>query len=97
MSRLAAPAPAPQTPPTQRSADEDVVFPHPVAVPGANLRAAAVTRPRSDTRVVSAKQVHASRAIAPDRLAQSLVYSSGLALAIAAGGLILIGSRRRLW
>jgi hypothetical protein len=45
----------------------------------------------------ASRPTHAARMISADRLNRSLVYSSAVALAIAAGGLLMLGSRRRLW
>ncbi|HEY2792711.1 MAG TPA: hypothetical protein VGJ28_10155 [Micromonosporaceae bacterium] len=85
MSHPVAPAPVPQTPPSQRALNEDIAAPYVIVLPDTGLQVRPVAK-------------HAAvRTIAPDQLARSLIYSSALALLIAASGLILIGSRRRLW
>jgi hypothetical protein len=86
-----APIPMPQTPPSRRSMDEDVAYPHAIVLPDANLQV------RPEAKHAATSHTAAVRTIAPDQLARSLIYSSALALLIAASGLILIGSRRRLW
>jgi hypothetical protein len=96
VTMAAVPAPSPQSPPQQRTAEQDVAFvgpdgTSPIAAPAPRV---AGPPPRATAHAIQPKHVNA---ISADRLDHSLIYSSGLALAIAAGGLLLIGSRRRLW
>ena len=53
--------------------------------------------PTSSRSFGTRTKAHAVRPISPAQLTRSLIYSSALALAIAAFGLVMLGSRRRLW
>jgi hypothetical protein len=96
----AVPAPMPQAAPVQGSSDRDVALP---GLAGAEPRigpippGAAADAPVETTHTHANRPPRASTAIGPERLDQSLVYSSAVALAIAASGLAMLGTRRRLW
>jgi hypothetical protein len=89
------PAPAPLTPPTLRVADDQAA--KAVAWFGVPDGSNALT----PTMTSAAPHPQAARADTPLRprpdLSRSLVYSGALALVIAGSGLVMLGTRRRLW
>ncbi len=103
--RPAVPAPLPPLPPPPGdSATDDIAFPHAALMPApawmdvpaiSQVADVPVATPPPDPALAAAPAAMPTKP-APD-LAQSLVYSGALALFIAGSGLIMLGSRRRLW
>jgi hypothetical protein len=106
-SRTPVPAPTPQQPPAVRSqAIQRVSGPRAwlavpivrdLVAPGQPVSQFEVGPPPTATSKPPAHAAAAPTSLSADALEHSLVYSSALALVIAGAGLVMLGSRRRLW
>jgi hypothetical protein len=111
-SRTPVPAPTPQQPPAVRPQAVQRVVTGPRAwlavpivrdfiAPGQPVSQLEVgPPPTATTKPVTKAPAHAAAAptsLSADALEHSLIYSSALALVIAGAGLVMLGSRRRLW
>jgi hypothetical protein len=99
----AVPDPSPPAPPSPGTSEiaypRGAVDPVPawLDIPARSRAVADATTAASTPPRTTATAAGAEVGVPEDDLSRSLVYSGGLALVIAGSGLIMLGSRRRLW